>query len=94
MVQRSNAIATAVLVLLCLACALAVAFLSHTTRQRYAYQEQLRQRYEALQVIHGQLLLERGAWTRPAFLQEQAVKQLNMVAPDAQSIELIHGPLP
>lgn len=77
------------LVLACLASALAVIAASHLTREQYASLQRLEHERQQLQTEWGQLLLEEGAWSSPARIERLAVERLEMRLPDVEEVEVI-----
>ena len=70
--------------------ALAVIYVTHTSRVLYAaYQHNLGEKNH-LYVERGQLLLERGTWLMQARIQKYAESKLGMVMPDHKSVVIVH----
>lgn len=78
-----------VLVLACLASAMAAITVSHFTREQYAQLQQLERERDQLQTEWGQLLLEESAWSSPARIERLAVERLEMRLPDVDEVEVI-----
>lgn len=69
--------------------ALAVIYVTHTSRELYAaYQHNLSEKNHLI-VERGQLLLERGTWTMQARIQKFAETKLVMVLPDHKSVVIV-----
>lgn len=69
--------------------ALAVIYVSHSSRELYAaYQHNLAEKNH-LFVERGQLLLERGTWMMQARIQNVAEAKLGMVVPDHKSVVIV-----
>ncbi len=79
----------AVLLLACLAAALAVIATSHQTRDRYAQLQQLEREQQQLQTEWSQLLLEESAWSSPSRIERLASERLEMRLPDIDEVEVI-----
>ncbi|MDY7115867.1 cell division protein FtsL [Halomonas sp. SSL-5] len=88
---RLNPPALLVMLLLvaCLASALAVIAISHLTREEYAALQQLEREQQQLQTEWGQLLLEESAWSSPARIERLAVERLEMRLPGVDEVEVI-----
>lgn len=70
--------------------ALAVIYVTHTSRVLYAtYQHNLAEKNH-LYVERAQLLLERGTWMMQARIQQYAESKLGMVTPDHKSVVIVH----
>ena len=70
--------------------ALAVIYVTHTSRVLYAtYQHKLGEKNH-LYVERAQLLLERGTWMMQARIQTYAESKLGMVMPDHKSVVIVH----
>jgi cell division protein FtsL len=70
--------------------ALAVVYVTHSSRILYAaYQHNLSEKNH-LFVERGQLLLERGTWMMQARIQKIAETKLGMVMPDHKSVVIVH----
>ncbi|MFY0992400.1 cell division protein FtsL [Halomonas sp. C05BenzN] len=80
---------TTLLVVACLASALAVIAASHLTREQYGRLQQLEREQQQLQTEWGQLLLEESAWSSPARIERLAVERLEMRLPDVDEVEVI-----
>lgn len=69
--------------------ALAVIYVTHSTRVLYAtYQHNVSEKNH-MYVERGQLLLERGTWMMQARIQKVAESQLGMVMPDHKSVVIV-----
>lgn len=69
--------------------ALAVIYVTHSTRVLFAaYQHNLSEKNH-LFVERGQLLLERGTWMMQARIQKYAETKLGMVMPDHKSVVIV-----
>lgn len=69
--------------------ALSIIYVTHTTRVLYAnYQQHLLEK-NRLQVMRGQLLLERSTWMMQARTQQLAENKLGMVIPDNKTVVII-----
>ena len=69
--------------------ALAVIYVTHSSRVLYAaYQHNLAEKNH-LFVERGQLLLERGTWMMQARIQKYAESRLGMVMPDHKSVVIV-----
>ncbi|MCP1314695.1 cell division protein FtsL [Halomonas sp. 707D7] len=77
------------LFLACLLTALAVVATTHMTRTQYAHLQRLEQEKSQLQTEWGQLLLEEGAWSTPARIEQIATDRLDMRIPDVNDVEVI-----
>ncbi|MWJ26825.1 cell division protein FtsL [Halomonas sediminis] len=73
----------------CMVSALAVVATSHMTRTQFAQLQQLEQEKNQLQTEWGQLLLEEGAWSTPARIEQIATQRLGMRIPDVHDVEVI-----
>lgn len=70
--------------------ALAVIYVTHSSRVLYAtYQHNLAEKNHMI-VERGQLLLERGTWMMQARIQKYAETKLGMVLPDHKSVVIVH----
>lgn len=70
--------------------ALAVVYVTHTSRVLYAtYQHALSEKNQ-LHVERAELLLERGTWMMQARIQQYAESKLGMVQPDHKSVVIVH----
>lgn len=78
-----------VLFLCCMATGLAVVTTTHMTRVQFAQLQQLEQEKNQLQTEWGQLLLEEGAWSTPARIEQIAMERLDMRIPDVNDVEVI-----
>ncbi|AQU82054.1 MAG: cell division protein FtsL [Halomonas sp.] len=78
-----------VLFLLCMVTGLAVVTTTHMTRMQFAQLQQLEQEKNQLQTEWGQLLLEEGAWSTPARIEQIATERLDMRIPDVNDVEVI-----
>lgn len=78
-----------VLFLCCVATGLAVVATTHMTRVQFAQLQQLEQEQNQLQTEWGQLLLEEGAWSTPARIEQIATERLDMRIPDVHNVEVI-----
>ncbi|MEA2118367.1 cell division protein FtsL [Halovibrio sp. HP20-50] len=77
------------LFLLCMASGLGVVVTTHMTRVHFAQLQQLEQEENQLQTEWGQLLLEEGAWSTPARIEQIATERLGMRIPDVNDVEVI-----
>jgi cell division protein FtsL len=69
--------------------ALALIYVTHTSRVLYAaYQHNLNEKNQ-LFVERGQLLLERGTWMMQARIQKYAEAKLGMIMPDHKSVVIV-----
>ncbi|SDN21656.1 cell division protein FtsL [Vreelandella arcis] len=75
--------------LACLATAFLVVATTHATRVQYAQLQQLEQERRQLNTEWGQLLLEEGAWSTPARIEQIATQRLGMRIPDVHDVEVI-----
>ncbi|WP_249978787.1 cell division protein FtsL [Vreelandella olivaria] len=73
----------------CMATGLAVVATTHMTRMQFAQLQQLEQEKNQLQTEWGQLLLEEGAWSTPARIEQIATERLDMRIPDVNDVEVI-----
>ncbi|RCV88510.1 cell division protein FtsL [Vreelandella rituensis] len=73
----------------CMVSALAVVTTSHMTRTQFGQLQQLEQEKNQLQTEWGQLLLEEGAWSTPARIEQIATQRLGMRIPDVHDVEVI-----
>lgn len=73
----------------CLASALAVVTFTHMTRNQFAQLQELERERSQLDTEWGQLLLEEGAWSSPARIEQVATERLNMRLPDVDDVEVI-----
>ena len=78
-----------VLFLCCLATGLAIVTTTHMTRVQFAQLQQLEQEKNQLQTEWGQLLLEEGAWSTPARIEQIATERLDMRIPGVNDVEVI-----
>lgn len=81
--------ALGVLFLACVFSALAAVTVTYQTRVQYAELQRLEQERNQLQTEWGQLLLEEGAWSTPARIEQMATDQLGMRIPDVTDVEVI-----
>ncbi|MFG6666734.1 cell division protein FtsL [Halomonas sp. HNIBRBA4712] len=77
------------LFLACMFTALAVVATTHMTRTQFAQLQRLEQEKNQLQTEWGQLLLEEGAWSTPARVEQIATERLEMRIPDVDDVEVI-----
>ena len=77
------------LFVLCLLTALSVVMTTHMTRVQFAELQRLEQEKTQLQTEWGQLLLEEGAWSTPARIEQIATERLEMRIPDVNDVEVI-----
>lgn len=77
------------LVMACLASAMASIAVSHQTREQYARLQQLERERDQLQTEWGRLLLEESTWSSPARIERLAVERLDMRLPDVTDVEVI-----
>lgn len=82
-------VALSLLFLACLATAFGVVATTHATRGQYAELQQLEQEQSQLNTEWGQLLLEEGAWSTPARIEQIATQRLGMRIPDVDDVEVI-----
>ena len=87
-------LAPRVIVALCcgggvLASALAVSYYAHRMRAAYAQEQALAKAHDALLVERGRLLLERGALSALARVEQVAVGKLRMRMPTAADMRLV-----
>ncbi|MCH4561663.1 cell division protein FtsL [Halomonas sp. EGI 63088] len=87
--RSSLLLVTTLLVVACLASALAVITASHLTREQYGRLQQLEREQQQLQTEWGQLLLEESAWSSPARIERLAVERLEMRLPAVDEVEVI-----
>ena len=73
----------------CLLTGLAVVTTTHMTRTQFAELQRLEQEKNQLQTEWGQLLLEEGAWSTPARIEQIATERLEMRIPDVTDVEVI-----
>ncbi len=81
-----------IILLLFLACVVTAGFVvatTHMTRVQFAQLQQLEQEKNQLQTEWGQLLLEEGAWSTPARIEQIATERLEMRIPDVNDVEVI-----
>ncbi|MCA1771325.1 MAG: cell division protein FtsL [Halomonas sp.] len=78
-----------VLFLVCLVTAFCVVATTHATRGQYAQLQHLEQEQSQLNTEWGQLLLEEGAWSTPARIEQIATQRLGMRIPDVNDVEVI-----
>jgi cell division protein FtsL len=69
--------------------ALAVIYVTHTTRVLFATYQHHQNEKNHLFVERGQLLLERGTWMMQARIQKYAESKLGMVMPDHKSVVIV-----
>lgn len=86
---RAWPVAISLLFLLCMASGLGVVVTTHMTRVQFAQLQQLEQEENQLQTEWGQLLLEEGAWSTPARIEQIATERLGMRIPDVHDVEVI-----
>lgn len=72
-----------------LASALAVSYYAHRMRAVYAQEQALAKAHDALLVERGRLLLERGALSALARVEQVAVGELGMRLPTAADMRLV-----
>ncbi|EAQ63380.1 S-adenosyl-methyltransferase [Marinomonas sp. MED121] len=58
-------------------------------RKEFSYLQSLKRDEVNYEVVWGQLLLEQSALTQPSRLEQAAVKELNMHAPDATEMVIV-----
>lgn len=75
--------------LACMATGLAIVATTHMTRVQFAQLQHLEQEENQLQTEWGQLLLEEGAWSTPARVEQIATQRLDMRIPDVNDVEVI-----
>ncbi|MGP9497270.1 MULTISPECIES: cell division protein FtsL [unclassified Halomonas] len=73
----------------CIVSGLATVVVTHLTRVQYAQLQQLGQEKNQLQTEWGQLLLEEGAWSTPARIEQISTERLDMRIPDVHDVEVI-----
>jgi cell division protein FtsL len=86
---RALPVAIILLFVLCMASGLSVVFTTHMTRVQFAQLQQLEQEENQLQTVWGQLLLEEGAWSTPARIEQIATERLGMRIPNVHDVEVI-----
>ncbi|RUR28222.1 MULTISPECIES: cell division protein FtsL [Vreelandella] len=86
---RAWPIAIGLLFIACIISGLATVAVTHMTRVQYAQLQQLEQEKNQLQTEWGQLLLEEGAWSTPARIEQIATERLDMRIPDVHDVEVI-----
>lgn len=69
--------------------ALGVVYSSHISRELFAEQAVLLERNDQLQLEWAQLLLEQSAFTSPGQVENVAARELQMVLPKVQEVELV-----
>jgi len=89
-ISIKGVIVTGMLLLLVLLSALGVVYSSHLSRQLFSEQAVLLERSDQVQLEWAQLLLEQSAWSSPNRIEQIAVDQLDMAAPEAENIKLIY----
>lgn len=82
-------LAVGVLLLAGLFSGLAVVAVTHQTRTEYARLQVLEQEQNQLNTEWGRLLLEDGAWSTPARIEQIATERLRMRIPDVHDVEVI-----
>lgn len=58
-------------------------------RKEFSYLQSLKRDEVNFEVVWGQLLLEQSALTQPSRLEQAAVKELNMHAPDSTEMVIV-----
>ncbi|MBZ5486677.1 cell division protein FtsL [Halomonas aquamarina] len=86
---RAWPIVISLLFLTCIVSGLAIVIITHMTRVQYAQLQQLEQEKNQLQTEWGQLLLEEGAWSTPARIEQISTERLDMRIPDVHDVEVI-----
>ncbi|MBP5981022.1 MAG: cell division protein FtsL [Halomonas sp.] len=86
---RAWPIIICLLFFLCIISALATVAITHMTRVQFAQLQHLQQEKNQLQTEWGQLLLEEGAWSTPARIEQIATERLDMRIPDVHDVEVI-----
>ncbi|MGO3216599.1 MAG: cell division protein FtsL [Halomonas sp.] len=86
---RTWPVIISLLFLLCMASGLSVVVTTYMTRVQFAQLQQLEQEESQLQTEWGQLLLEEGAWSTPARIEQIATDRLGMRIPDVNDVEVI-----
>jgi cell division protein FtsL len=71
----------------CLAMALVIQV--YQFRKEFSYLQSLKRDEVNFEVVWGQLLLEQSALTQPSRLEQAAVKELNMHAPDSTEMVIV-----
>ena len=86
---RTWPVIISLLFLLCMASGLGVVVTTYMTRVQFAQLQQLEQEESQLQTEWGQLLLEEGAWSTPARIEQIATDRLEMRFPMSTMSEVI-----
>jgi cell division protein FtsL len=71
----------------CLAMALVIQV--YQFRKEFSYLQSLKRDEVNFEIVWGQLLLEQSALTQPSRLEQAAVKELNMHAPDSTEMVIV-----
>jgi cell division protein FtsL len=71
----------------CLAMALVIQV--YQFRKEFSYLQSLKRDEVNFEVVWGQLLLEQSALTQPSRLEQAAVKELDMHAPDSTEMVIV-----
>lgn len=69
--------------------AMALVIQVYQFRKEFSYLQSLKRDEVNFEVVWGQLLLEQSALTQPSRLEQAAVKELNMHAPDATEMVIV-----
>ena len=88
-IPLKNQLLIGVLIVLLLVSAFSVIYLKDLSRRLFIHYQQLQQVQEQREIEWSKLLLEEGAWSTQARVQNIATTQLNMVAPTAKQIVMI-----
>ena len=78
-----------ILLVVLMACALAVVTSQHKARKLYQELQKERTAAKQIDVEWGQLQLEQGTWATHARIEKMAVRQLNMQVPAPERIEVV-----
>ncbi|OGT26103.1 MAG: cell division protein FtsL [Gammaproteobacteria bacterium RIFCSPLOWO2_02_FULL_42_14] len=79
-----------ILVIVLLFSAFSVIYLKDLSRRLFIQYRTLQQVQATDEVEWNKLLLEKGAWSTQSRIQYLATQQLNMIAPSASEIQIIH----
>lgn len=85
----SQFIGVGILVLALLISALGVIYAKDLNRRLFIQYQGLQRQEQQYQVEWNKLLLEQGAWSTQARIQELAQQQLNMVLPTSQKVVFV-----
>ncbi len=80
---------TFILLMVLMACALAVVTSQHKARKLYQDLQKEQVVAKQIDVEWGQLQLEQGTWSTHARIEKMAVRQLNMQVPAPERIEVV-----